>query len=112
MSPANLDQNFVGNTPSTINVPAGKHSISVRRIGFQDWTREMNFSGGTITLSAVMVAGSNTTVTPSSPQNADMTPPEMSVADAARVNKAAKANQPLSNNELAGEQDIFAHLPP
>src|SRR5271167_1053661 len=35
-----LDQNFVGNTPSTVNVPAGKHAVSVRKTGFQDWVRE------------------------------------------------------------------------
>lgn len=90
-----VDQNFVGNTPSTINVPSGKHSISVRKTGFQDWTREMNFSGGTITLSASLVVGSNAPVPASTnPSVVDMTAPtEMSVADAARLNKKAKDNQ-------------------
>jgi PEGA domain len=39
-----VDQNFVGNTPSTVSVPSGKHSVSVRKAGFQDWVRDMNFS--------------------------------------------------------------------
>jgi hypothetical protein len=30
-----VDQNFVGNTPSTINVPPGKHSVSVRKPDFR-----------------------------------------------------------------------------
>jgi hypothetical protein len=91
-----LDQNFVGNTPSTISVPSGKHSVSVRKTGFQDWTRDMNFSGGAITLNALLATGSNTAspAVASTPQTIYMQQPETSVADAARANKAAKANQP------------------
>lgn len=93
-----LDQNFVGNTPSTINVPAGKHAVSVRKPGYQDWVRDMNFSGGAITLSAELVADSNkqSPAAPSTVQNGDLTPADMSVAEAARLNKAAKTkeNQP------------------
>jgi PEGA domain-containing protein/PDZ domain-containing protein len=47
-----VDDEFTGNTPSTINVPAGKHTVTVRKPGFQDWIRSMNFYGGSITLSA------------------------------------------------------------
>jgi hypothetical protein len=50
-----LDQNFMGNTPSTVSAQPGKHSISVRKAGFQDWVREMNLSGGTITLNAELL---------------------------------------------------------
>ena len=46
------DQNFVGNTPSTVSVLSGKHSVSVRKAGFQDWVRDMELSGGAITLNA------------------------------------------------------------
>jgi hypothetical protein len=53
-----LDQNFVGNTPSTVNVQSGKHSVTVRKTGFQDWVRDMSFSGGNITLSADLLPGS------------------------------------------------------
>ena len=90
-----LDQNFIGNTPSTISVPPGKHSVSVRKPGFQDWVRDMNFSGGAITLNAVLDSGSNppATAVSTTPQTIYMGQAEMSVADAARVNKAAKANQ-------------------
>lgn len=90
-----LDQNFIGNTPSTISVPPGKHSVSVRKAGFQDWVRDMNFSGGAITLNAVLDSGSNppATAVSTTPQTIYMGQPEMSVADAARLNKAAKVNQ-------------------
>lgn len=90
-----LDQNFVGNTPSTVNVPPGKHSISVRKTGFQNWTRDLNLSGGTITLNAELAPASNlpaTTPTAAS-QTTYMEQPEMSVADAARANRAAKAKE-------------------
>jgi hypothetical protein len=53
-----LDDDFVGNTPSTINTPAGKHSISLKKRGFEDWVREVSFSGGTITLTADLVSSS------------------------------------------------------
>jgi hypothetical protein len=52
-----LDEDFVGNTPSTLDVVAGRHSVSVKKLGFQDWTREMTFPAGTITLSAELVSG-------------------------------------------------------
>jgi hypothetical protein len=101
-----LDQNFVGNTPSTVTVPSGKHSVSVRKTGFQDWVRDMNFSGGSVTLNAEMVSGSTAPapVAASTPQSAgvshatqnqfvDMGQPDVSVAEAARRNKSAKAKE-------------------
>ena len=88
-----VDKNFVGDTPSTINVPPGKHSLSVQKAGFQDWTRDMNFSGGSITLNAVLAPGSKpaTQADSSTPQASYIEQPQMGVADAARLNKAAKA---------------------
>ena len=92
-----VDQNFVGNTPSTVSVPSGKHSISVRKAGFQDWARDMNLSGGAITLNAELLPGSTApapVAASSQPQQAqfvDVTQPDGSVAEAARQNKAAKA---------------------
>jgi hypothetical protein len=57
-----VDQGFVGNTPSTLNVAAGAHSIAVKKAGFQDWTRQMSFSGGTITLTAELVSGAGSSM--------------------------------------------------
>lgn len=54
-----VDDNFVGNTPSTVNVQSGRHSITVKKPGFRDWVREMNLSGGTITLVAELVPSSS-----------------------------------------------------
>jgi hypothetical protein len=51
-----VDGSFVGNTPSTLNLTAGKHDIVVKKTGYKDWTRSMTVAGGTIRLSADMVA--------------------------------------------------------
>lgn len=77
-----IDEKFVGNTPSTLNVVSGAHSIVVKKNGFQSWTREMSFSGGTITLSAELVSGakSSMSVSTSNPMTANAT-----VSNATRV---------------------------
>jgi hypothetical protein len=55
----------------------------------------MNFSGGAITVSAALVSASSASpVTSSTAQSADLGQQEVSVAEAARLNKAAKTNQP------------------
>jgi len=56
-----LDQSFVGNTPLTVKVPLAGTQYQFESPGFQDWVRDMNLSGGTITLNAELVAGSNVT---------------------------------------------------
>jgi len=53
-----VDQDFVGNTPSTVNVQFGKHSVVLKKTGFQDWVRDMSFSGGNINLNAELLPGS------------------------------------------------------
>jgi membrane-associated protease RseP (regulator of RpoE activity) len=52
-----VDQNFVGNTPSSTNVAAGKHVIFVKKQGFTDWEREIVVSGGNVNLSAELIQG-------------------------------------------------------
>lgn len=47
-----VDGNFVGSTPSTVDVPLGAHDITVKKKGYADWTRHMNLTGGTIHLEA------------------------------------------------------------
>jgi PEGA domain len=44
--------NFVGSTPSTVDLPPGKTTITVRKKGYQPWTRTMNITGGNVTVSA------------------------------------------------------------
>jgi hypothetical protein len=72
-----IDENFVGNTPSTVNVPTGKHSITVKKQGFQNWARAVATSGGAITLTAELVGGTIVPVTASerkSPASSEVAP--------------------------------------
>ena len=52
----NVDGNFMGNTPSTINLAPGKHEIVVKKTGYQDWSRSMLVGSGALRLSAEMVS--------------------------------------------------------
>ncbi|MGC1943662.1 MAG: PEGA domain-containing protein, partial [Candidatus Acidiferrales bacterium] len=48
-----LDGQLIGSTPSTLELPAGNHELSVRLSGYQDWTRSMRvLSGSEINLDA------------------------------------------------------------
>jgi hypothetical protein len=47
-----IDQNFVGNTPSSINLGTGKHWVSIQKTRFKQWRREITLSPGTINLNA------------------------------------------------------------
>lgn len=48
-----LDGQMIGSTPSTLELPAGTHELSVRLSGYQDWTRSMRvLSGSEINLDA------------------------------------------------------------
>jgi hypothetical protein len=51
-----VDGNFMGSTPSTLNLAPGKHEIVVKKSGYKDWIRSMTVSSGTIRVSADMVA--------------------------------------------------------
>jgi hypothetical protein len=48
-----LDGQLIGSTPSTVELPAGTHELSVRLSGYQDWTRSIRIlSGSEINLDA------------------------------------------------------------
>jgi len=47
-----IDGNFVGNTPSAIDVAPGEHAIVVKKSGYKNWERTMKVSGGTVNVSA------------------------------------------------------------
>jgi hypothetical protein len=47
-----IDGAFVGNTPSTVNVDPGSHKVAVKKTGFNDWSKTLNVTGGTIHLNA------------------------------------------------------------
>lgn len=47
-----VDGNFVGNTPSTVNLAPGSHQIVVKKKGFVDWSKTLNVTGGNVNLNA------------------------------------------------------------
>jgi hypothetical protein len=41
-----VDGSFVGNTPSDVSVAGGEHTVSVKKVGFKDWSRKLKVSSG------------------------------------------------------------------
>jgi hypothetical protein len=41
-----VDGSFVGNTPSDIDLAAGDHMISIKKVGFKDWSKNVKVSAG------------------------------------------------------------------
>jgi PEGA domain len=41
-----LDGDFVGNTPSEVQVIEGNHTVTVKKMGFKDWERKMKVNAG------------------------------------------------------------------
>jgi len=60
-TPANadieIDGSFVGNTPSSIDVTSGDHSVVVKKAGYKPWQRKLKVSGGTVNISAELEKG-------------------------------------------------------
>jgi hypothetical protein len=44
--------NYVGSTPSIVDLPIGKTAITIQKKGYKPWTRSINVSGGSVTVSA------------------------------------------------------------
>jgi len=51
-----VDGNFVGNTPSDVQISEGDHTISVKKTGFKNWERKLKVNAGSsVHLSAELV---------------------------------------------------------
>ena len=49
------DGNFAGNTPATLKLTPGKHTIKVAAAGYKDWSREITVSAGSdVSLNATL----------------------------------------------------------
>jgi hypothetical protein len=59
-----VDGAFVGDTPSTIIVAAGDHTISLKKPGFTPWERTVKVSGGKIQIIAELQASGETPTQP------------------------------------------------
>jgi PEGA domain len=51
-----VDGGFVGDTPSTVGLAAGDHTVKVSKSGFKDWERKIKSSGGNVNLNVDLEA--------------------------------------------------------
>jgi PEGA domain len=47
-----VDGKFVGNTPATLTLASGEHTVKVSKNGYKPWERALNVSGGTANVNA------------------------------------------------------------
>jgi len=47
-----IDGAFAGNTPSTVDLAPGEHTVSIKKSGYRTWERKLNVTGGEIRLNA------------------------------------------------------------
>ena len=47
-----VDGDFMGNTPSSVELPLGEHTITVRKSGCKPWERKLKLTGGDVRLNA------------------------------------------------------------
>jgi len=47
-----VDDNFVGNTPSVVELVYGEHNVAVKKSGYKTWQRKIKLSGGEIKINA------------------------------------------------------------
>ena len=54
-----VDGQFVGNSPASLKMKPGKHVVTAKTNGYQDWERELTVSGGAVNLNAKLMTASN-----------------------------------------------------
>jgi hypothetical protein len=47
-----VDGKFVGNTPSSVSLSGGEHTVKIAKKGFKPWERKLTVSGGTANVNA------------------------------------------------------------
>lgn len=50
-----IDGNFVGNTPSSIEMQSGEHNVKLTKAGYQPWERKLKTTTGSINISSDLV---------------------------------------------------------
>jgi len=108
-----LDGNFIGNTPSTIGVSPGDHTISLKKKGYKTWERKIKVSSGKVNVSAELeadvrqnsVEGAATATLGSEESNQKTEPAasEHPVAPVASANGTASTSQILGAVSFASD---------
>jgi PEGA domain len=102
-----VDEHFVGNTPSSIGIPIGKHWISVRTKGFQEWRREVTLPQGNINLIAELAKERDVRAPEVIPRSADVKPIKpgpMGATSNASVRKDDQNSTATAHNLTPGGQ--------
>lgn len=47
-----VDGSFMGNTPSSLELPKGDHEVVIKKAGYKDWRRTLKIAGGEIKITA------------------------------------------------------------
>jgi hypothetical protein len=91
-----LDGNFVGNTPSSVGVAAGEHTLRVSRSGYKLWERKLRSSTGNIKIAVAL----ETTSVQSASESAVATP-----AEPRHVEAQVEMNPPPASNAVALQEE-------
>jgi hypothetical protein len=94
-----IDGNFVGNTPSTVGIGAGEHTLRVSKSGYNRWERTLKSSTGQIKIAAVLEP--STVTDPAPPANLSR-----GTAEEARIGVWSTANPTARHDgiEISGVQ--------
>jgi len=49
-----IDGDFVGNTPSSVGIAAGEHTVTISKAGYKQWERVLKSTAGNIRIAAVL----------------------------------------------------------
>jgi hypothetical protein len=49
-----IDNTFVGSTPSTIPLPSGEHTITIRKQDFRTWQKTLTVTSGSVRVATYM----------------------------------------------------------
>ena len=47
-----IDGNFMGSTPSSLQLQPGDHLVAVKKVGYKAWERKMKVVGGDVSIKA------------------------------------------------------------
>jgi hypothetical protein len=102
-----IDGNFVGDTPSSVGLAAGEHTLMILKNGYASWERTLRSSSGTIKIVASLIAE-----TPGSAVNAvsRSTVSPNRLADESRIGLSFTGN-PLAKHDGLEVSDVQPHGP-
>jgi hypothetical protein len=112
-----LDGSFAGNTPSSLGVGAGEHTVKIAKLGYKPWERKIRTSSGNVKLAAELETVASVPASTTGPASQrEMSPtlvnavaPAGPPSAAAMLSEAAKLTEPgsISITSTPDGADIF-----